>query len=306
MPRLFDNLELAKAALDSPRCAISEALETQWQQYEPYADCNYRADINICVTELAACADSDIPSRSRCLDRFMQRFWELHVAIALLDVPVPLLTHNERNNAGPDSIFNSGDGLCYVEAIVPNSGEGVDRVPEQQIGGVHSVPELEIQLRYTSALYTKLVQRNNRVVSGVIDEAYPYLVAINGARIPSANLDYDPPRIARCLFGIGPPAMNINVQTMEWGDWFLTARDALPRSLAKDIPANAFLTDDFDKISGVLFSTADPWNFYGSFSSQVILIENPNAAAPVPSDLAGHFGRWVYKDNQVSWHEPGS
>jgi type I restriction enzyme S subunit len=306
MPKLFDNLDTAKHALDHPRFAITDALETQWKVYEKYADSNYRVDLNNCVEELAESADDDIQCRKRCLDKFMQRFWELHVAVSLLDIPVPLLRRDERDQAGPDSIFKSGDSLCCIEAIVPNAGEGADRVPDLKTGGVYSVPDLEIQLRYTSALYTKLVQRNKRVDSGIVDERSPYLVAINGSRVPSAKLDYDPPRIVRCLFGIGPPAVDINVQTMEWGDWFLTAREKLPRSLADDVPANAFMSQEFKKISGVLFSTSDPWNFYGSFSSQVFLVENPNADVPVPPELKAHFGRWEYAGRKVVWHEPGS
>tara|TARA_A100000171_G_C2123154_1_gene141952 strand:- start:287 stop:1207 length:921 start_codon:yes stop_codon:yes gene_type:complete len=304
MPKLFDNLDLARKELDHPRCAISEALEDQWQKYEQYADNNYRADLNKCVTDLAECAEDDVHTQAKCLDKFMQRFWELHIAMSLLDIPVTLLKRDERDKAGPDSIFKSGDTLCYVEAIVPNAGEGADRVPDLEFGGVHSVPDLEIQLRYTSALYTKLLQRNKRAKAGVIDESCPYFVAINGSRIPSAKLDYDPPRIARCLFGIGPPAVGINTQTMEWGEWFLKSRETLPRKLADDIPANAFLDKEFNKISGVLFSTADPWNFYGSFSNQIILVENPNADIPAPIELTEHFGRWTYSDCQIVWHEP--
>ena len=147
---------------------LRETLEKFWTVYQPFADPNF-------VAEFAREPDS--------------RFWEMYVAYQLLDAGKTLLPTAERSRRGgqPDVCVLDGDRRIWIEAIAPDIGDdGPDQVrgpvPLNEEGGLAPAPTRQVQLRTTSALWTKAQKITQYIQDGVIGEDEVALVAIGAGR----------------------------------------------------------------------------------------------------------------------------
>ncbi len=135
----YRNIRAGASAIESE---IKAGLEALWVQYEPYADTNFLQ------------AFSKEPD---------DRFWEMYLAVVLLDARKRLRKREEMTkasrNKGPDICIPQGRRKIWIEAISPAPGDEVDnldKVPDlfaASADGNREAPRREIELRITSSLF---------------------------------------------------------------------------------------------------------------------------------------------------------
>ena len=148
----YRNLLLRRSPVEQ---ALAETLEIMWARYESYADPDYRSGF---------ARDPE------------GRFWEMFLGIALLDGGKRLLRTDERQTTGgqPDICVLDGGQRIWFEAIAPTEGDGGEGdigLPEGYERMLRNAPYREIQLRISSALWTKTNRIREYRREGVIDEA---------------------------------------------------------------------------------------------------------------------------------------
>jgi hypothetical protein len=96
---------------------------------------------------------------------------------------------------GPDICLKVNSTWTWIEAIAPSGGEGPDAIfkPELEVGQVQwfHVPDEKIILRYLAATITKCNGYITYLNDKVIKIGDPYIIAVNGRRVPYSNLDLD-------------------------------------------------------------------------------------------------------------------
>ncbi len=118
--------------------ALREHCEALWERFEPCADDEF-------VTELGS--------------NFSSRYWEMYLAIALIDMGFELTCPKP----GPDIGIMFEGRRIWFEATSPTRGEenSPDKVPELQLGVVQDVPNDKMILRYLNSITSKRDQYNN-------------------------------------------------------------------------------------------------------------------------------------------------
>jgi len=237
-------------------------MEDLWRKYKPYADKNFRQQIQI-----------DLDSR----------FWEMYLACTLLDNSIPIL----NTGKGPDFLIKQNAGRIWIEAIAPTSGAdvNVDRVPEMKLGVASRVPDEQIILRYSSAIKEKYDNKYNKYVGdGVIASNDAYVIAINGCKIPSAIMELEVPRILKAVFPIGYKQIKIDTKTGIVIDTGYQFRNKIGRSLGSEVRTDIFLNPKYSNLSGVPFpfSLASVRKVPEKMGEDFVFIHNPLATNGIP------------------------
>ncbi len=227
------------------------------------------------------------------------RIWEMHLACTLQDYR----HHLERPPGnGPDIKVVLDDGaVVWIEATLATRGTGKDAVAESEPG--FTIPNHDKMLmRYTAAVRAKLKQYRKfrtRTCDGEIfvDDAQPYVVAINAALIPHAELHAGVPDIVRSLFGLARHQFTAPV---------LGARgpvglryplcDELLKQNGAPISTKLFCHGCSRDGSAVLFTPLLPPTMPDLLGRDLIVVHNPYAKAPLP--------RGVLKFGEEWWREP--
>jgi type I restriction enzyme S subunit len=118
---------------DHPRGADSKTfVESLWKRFYPYADSHFRQDAR---------------------NHLLQRFWEMYLAVMLLDKGFKVSKHGHN---GPEFWAQIDGRRVWFEAVAPTAGTGPDQVPELVAGEeATEVPDEQILLRFTNALAEK-------------------------------------------------------------------------------------------------------------------------------------------------------
>lgn len=245
--------------------------------------------------------DSDFSSKLPL--EFHQRFWELYMAASVLESNLHLVPRDSgRSNTGPDICIKAEHNKrIWIEAVTASSGIGVDAVQETESGIAHDVPDDQIKLRLLNSFdekHRKYIQylKNNSVELG---EAY--IIALNAALIPSANLEREIPRIVRALLPFGHQTLHFDSNSFKIVDSTYEYKGAVKKLSGTEIPTTSFLNPNYSGISAVIYSNVDAFNYPSTLGSSLLLFHNPLAANPLP---AGFLKRgveyWVEKQNNCS------
>lgn len=151
-----------------PAMAARELTEGLWRTYRPYADRHFRTEIQ---------------------SAFDERFWEMYLTCALLDLGLPV----SCPKPGPDVLLSLGETTIWVEAICPTQGsdENPDRVPDYNFGApvATRVPDDEVIMRLRHAIETKVRAFDKYTAQGIVSNDSAWIVAVNGCQIPHARLE---------------------------------------------------------------------------------------------------------------------
>ena len=251
---------------------LRETLENFWAVYQPFADPNF-------VAEFAREPES--------------RFWEMYVACQLLDAGKTLLPTAERSRRGgqPDVCVLDGDRQIWVEAIAPDTGdEGPDQVrgpvPINEGGGLMPAPTRQVQLRTTSALWTKTQKIEQYIRDGVIGTDEVALVAIGAGRFGLYASEYPLPSVLSSVFPIGPEVVTVDLARDEIVDQRFEPSFQIERA-GSPIPRTAFLDERFRAVSGVVWSRASIGNMRRT-ERPLTLVHNPVASVA----MTERWGVW--------------
>ena len=231
-------------------------VEELWAEYRPLADSHF-------------CADAR--------NHFLQRFWEMYLAITLKAKGF-LLT--KVSDEGPDFYFSLKKRKVWVEAVAPEPGIGPDAVPQPQLGQVSDVPQEQILLRFTNALAEKLGRYNDALKKGIIDGSDHYVVAINCRRIPDAPYPSHLPYGVMACLPFGHLMVTLDRQTRQVVDSSFQYRDQVSKSSGAVVPTNSFLNPEYAGISGVLGSAIYPTDPVG-MGCDFWFLHNPLASQPI-------------------------
>ena len=295
MKPLFDNTvtaddDIYKFIRDDLGQAAKDAkmfTESLWQKYCPYADNHFRVEIQ---------------------KVFHARFWEMYLACTLMDKGHKIAS----DNIGPDIKVEHKGNIIWIEAIAPTSGSqsSNDKVPERVITNpptAQEVPDKQIILRYRSAIHDKYDNKYfDYLSSGIITEKDYYVIAINGCRIPSSEIDRYPPRIARSVLPVGWPQVTIDTASMQKISDGYQYRPRINKASGSPVRTDIFLDSYYQHINAVLFSNVDVFKTTKPMGDDFKIVHNP-LSKPLPSDFLNFCQQWQAKlrgdELMVSWKD---
>jgi len=275
MTTLFDivgeNLDRGYLNLREPASKVEREmhrrLEAMWAVYEPYADPDFREGF---------ARDPD------------GRFWEMYIGYTLIEEGRTLLPAAKRQRGGgqPDLCVIDGERRIWIEAIAPDVGTaGPDQVrgpnPINEGGSLVLKPVRQAQLRITSAFWTKSQKVKSYLQQGVIGTEDVRLIAIGAARFGIYAPEEPFPLVMSSLFPVGPEFVTIDREhgnVLDRGFYF---SPTIERQGQNPIPRTAFIGDDFDHISGVIWSRVTVGNTSRK-KRPLTLVHNPKALVAMP------------------------
>lgn len=210
------------------------------------------------------------------------RYWELYLASVLLDSGLELVptTQRDLSRGGPD--FQLSAPHAYVEAIVARPGEGPDKVAKPENFVVRSVPRTEITLRIRAAIAAKYLKYQAYLAAGVLASTDPFVIAINGSRLPSTRGEPDPPWIIGAVFPIGNRVVHLDAVTFEVTGESFEHEPILVKQSGAPVSKDIFLDKSHEGVSAVIYCWADPCNRVTRPGCDFIVVHNPHAANPLP------------------------
>ncbi len=246
--------------------------ESLWERYAPLADSHFREDVRA---------------------HFIERFWEMYLAVALLDRGISV---NPGSGMGPEFSFNQGHRCFWVEAVAPGPGTGADRVPEIEKGVVYDVPTEKILLRFANAITAKRDQYRAALKAGIIAADDGYVLAINSRRIPHAPYGNTLPFYVQALLPFGHLTLMLNRSTREIEDRFYQAREKVLKANAASVGTQPFLDPDFAFVSAVLHSAVDCVNRPEHLGDDFFVLHNPVAACPLDPSKFEWCDQYFYRE----------
>lgn len=236
---------------------IKDSLESMWNLFEPYADRNFKSEIKI---------------------NFQDRFWEMYLGSYFLKNKFRL---NERKgNAGPDISICHPKSI-YIEATTPANANGPDNIPQPELEKVTEVPHEKKILRYCSSIKEKYKKYGTYIAKEIISINEPYVIAINGFKLPHKYSDIYPPDIVRAVLPFGDEVGIINLENNQIVDSYFEFRPNISKYNKRLVSTTIFSSSDFSEISGIIFSYANAFNLPNIPGADLIFIHNPYADHPL-------------------------
>jgi len=254
-------------------------IESLWERYEPYADRQFRTEITF---------------------NFHRRYWEMYLACSLMEYGLELTPRETEK--GPDLCLQLNKSRVWIEAVAPSGGQGPDAITRRTLkpGKIEwfSVPEAKIILRYLSSLREKQIKYTAYLKDGTISPTEPYIIAINGRRVPYSIVDDDVPVIVKAVLPFGQYAVTLDFDKNEIVDQGYTYRADVEKANKEKVSTQFFLDPEYAGISGILFSNSDLLNRPRKLGADFIYVHNPMASNRLPS---GWFpiGREYWLENKA-------
>lgn len=247
---------------DTPKMVEAKAfVETLWPIYRPLADSHFQSDAR---------------------NHFLQRFWEMYVACALMERGLKL---QKVGDDGLEFFFCYEGRRIWVEAIAPGPGQGPDRVPEIVYGEASMVPSEKVLLRFTSALNDKLKKVELDLKKGLLNKHDRVLLAINSRGIPHGPYGADMPFFLKAFLPFGNLTIELNPKTLKVIDTYHTYRPVLKKQNTAEVQTTTFLHPRSAPIVAVLHSAVDCVNRPDCLGGDFDILHNPSAAQQLPRDL---------------------
>jgi hypothetical protein len=245
---------------DHPRGVESKYfVEELWRRFYHLADPHFREDART---------------------HFHQRFWEMYLAVTLLEHDFDL---KRQGSEGPEFYAVLENKRLWFEAIAPGPGDGPDQVPPLRYDGqFHEFPTERVLLRFTNALDEKRRRYFSALSKGIIAEDDQYVLAINsrGIRHDTPYEKTMPLFIQACL-PIGQLVVPFNVTTKEWEEAFYQRRPAITKLSGNSVSTGTFLDEAAKFCSVVLHSGVDCANYPSRLGGDFALLHNPSAQCPL-------------------------
>jgi hypothetical protein len=262
-----------KAAHGQTEAWIKAELEKLWQSYEPFADDAFRSEF----------ASQPEP-----------RFWEMYLTTHLLRLRRRLIQRSEiasckNGDKGPDIGIRKSNRVIWVEAIAPAVGDDeLDKVPQFLPAGtsekfLHAAPRRQVELRITSALYTKALVFRRYRKEGIIGEKDSRIVAISAGQFSFQAVTGGLPYAVSAVYPFGEQEFTIDRKTAQVVKSEFTLSDTIERKAKPEepIPRTAFQGEEFKDISGIIWSRSSIGNF-STVQRDLSYIHNQRAARPIP------------------------
>jgi len=253
--------------------------EHLWTRYRPFADRYFLEDARF---------------------HFHQRFWEMYLAVTLLEWGIDLKKHSDE---GPDFYYAAGRARVWIEAMALSGGEGEDRVPEPQMGKFTRVPHEKIFLRYQSGYSDKRRQYLSALEKGIVSPTDTCIIALNVRRVPHAAFGDTLPFAARAFYPIGPLTVSVPRDDRDVSESFYALRGSIHKLNGSEVGTKTFLDDPTSQFcSGVIESVVDCANFTELFGQDFKFIHNRMARVPLNDNVTSHVHQYEYSDDDRIVH----
>ncbi len=209
----------------------------------------------------------------------------MYLACVLLDQQRFELQLKTREK-GPDICLKAKDTKVWIEAVAPSGGDGPDAVvqPKLEVGQIQwfTPPEEKIILRYLNAIFTKHSRYNTYCEDGIVKKGEPYIIAVNGRRVPYSKADDDIPYIIKAILPFGNSEVDIDVETNKIIGQGYEYRPEITKANNSAVPTQIFLNKHYSGITGILFSNSDLLNRPQVSGTEFVFLHNPLADNPLP------------------------
>ena len=232
-----------------------------WGKYKVYADKHFLSQIKY---------------------NFHQRTWEMYLGNVLLK-NFSIVSNNE----GPDFII---DNTIYIECIAPTKGDSdkINSVPEMTVAKsfsemiVQNVPVDKMILRMTQCIKDKaIIQYKNWKTKKWFNKNASFIIAINTGDLGNIQDYLGIPLIIKALFGL--QFLQINQKGKKSFSW----RNQINKGAG--VPVDFFTNNDFDFISGIIFSDSCVINNFDNLGKDCVFVNNPFAVNPVDFNFIEKF-----------------
>lgn len=252
-------------------------VESLWSKFSPFADSNFLSALK---------AD------------FHARYWEMYLGNLLLDNGFEL---NKKNGgSGPDLITSFDKKDVFIEITAATGGVSPDAIERSELkpGEIEffSVPDEKVVLRYRSSIEYKFNKYETYIKNNLVSVFSPYIIALNGNKVPFSELDDNPPHIIQALFGIGDPYVTFNKNTNKVIGQGFAHRPFIKKQNQSAVQTQIFLDQKYMGITGIIFSRSGLLNRPKIFGSDIVFIHNPMAKNPLPIGWLG-IGKEYFCEN---------
>lgn len=254
-------------------------VEDLWKDYKPYADRHFLKEAQ---------------------KNFLDRFWEMYICVAFFRRGFLII---KKGNEGPDFLTIIDDKKVWVEAVAPGPGVDQNQIVEPIPGEVFQVPSVEIILRYTTALSSKLEKYREYRGKGIVGENDCYVVAINSRKIPYAPLGWSLPYHVHALLPFGNLTMFFEKKTSEVKGPFYEYRDSVLKGNGAEVSTKPFLEPAYAGISAVIHSGVDCANGPSELGADFDILHNPLANVLLYDGLEWCRHRF-YQNGELETVEP--
>ncbi len=252
-----------------------ENCERLWEQYEPYADPEFRIELR---------------------NNFDARYWEMYLTTTLSGLGYQVCCPKP----GPDVGIEIEGLRIWFEATSPDRGQdgSRDQVPEVTYGGeAYNVPNEKMILRYLNSISTKKVQHEGWLKKGWVNTEDAFVIALNPRGLGHDIGDGVPPRILQAAFAVANPYATIDTNTLKQVGSGYHFRDAIKKASGASVATGVFQKKTYAALSGLLCSRIDVANQPQEMGKDFQLVPNPHATVMLPQDfgLPGTFFRVEHK-----------
>jgi hypothetical protein len=251
-------------------------MEELWEDFAPFADKQFLDEI-----------ETNLKSR----------FWEMYLGCSFLynDFNLELPDHK----GGPDLKINYKNTNLWVEAVTPQKGVGEDKIEKPAEMEWTKVPTDKMVLRIQNSIKNKKEQYFNWLENEIINKDEPFILAVNASEIPNARQVTNMPLILRAISQFGDQYFTFSKENFEIIDQGYHFEDSVSKSSGTVINKNVIENEEYNFISGFLYSCADPLNRPENMGDDYILIHNPIAINKLPIGFL-KLGREFYREeNQL-------
>lgn len=223
--------------------------------------------------------------RSAFAHQIHQRFWELRLAAALLDLGYTLETGGEGR---PDFLIRlPGGERLWIEAVAPSRGSAanldrpLDLVPN---AGFRPAPVGQILMRYTQALQEKRDRFQSYREAGIVAEEDRCVIAVNSGGLWPYVESVGLPRILSAVFPIGEEQVTIDSATGSILNIEHPLRGEVIRANGAPISLTAFLNPSYAFVSGLIGDSARVTGWRQQGNARFVSAANPTATTPLPHE----------------------
>ena len=229
-------------------------------------------------------------------NHFLQRFWEMYVACALMHRGFDL---RRVGSKGPEFYFIHEGRRIWVEAIAPGPGDGPDRVSELNDDEMIAVPVEKILLRFTGALQEKSQRYLAAVKNGIVQQGESVLLAINSRGIPYAPYGGEMPYVVKAYLPFGAHAFTIDTQADKITKSFNQFRPEIHKKNLSPVATTSFLNPDFSNFLAVLHSSVDCMNHPEELGAEFMVLHNPSATHPLSPSVFSWCRQLQFSDRTL-------
>ncbi|QOY50999.1 hypothetical protein [Candidatus Sulfurimonas baltica] len=194
------------------------------------------------------------------------RVWELYFATQLKELNFDISCPKAKGH--PDLKLIHKEETIWIECTTISKGDNA--VVEYEDGEIHTLNDEDYISRITSAIATKNEQINKQIDNGVIGQNDIVIIAINTGELNLAKIaQMDNSLIHKALYGIGNLSYNFKKK-----ESFNSSRFNIESANGSKIKTNLFTTNEYENISGIIFSNWKPTEIHESIKNDFEFTHN--------------------------------